>query len=77
MARPPKAQNLKTYAGQVGARIRAARLRKKLSVADAAAAAGAPAPTWYHWEAGRHLPLDALPAIAEALGTSPRNLLPA
>jgi hypothetical protein len=32
-------------------------------VEEAARRAGAPAPTWYHWEKGRHLPLERLPDV--------------
>lgn len=77
MARPAKPQNETTFAGQVGAIIRKKRLAKKLSVEQAAQKAGVPAPTWYHWESGRHLPLDALPIVAAALGCTARSLVPA
>jgi len=76
MARPLKQQNETTYSGRVGAIIRRRRLRKKLTVEQAADRAGMPTSTWYHAEAGRHLTLQRLPAIAEALGCKPRSLLP-
>jgi transcriptional regulator with XRE-family HTH domain len=76
MGRPSKPQDTKTFAGRIGAEIRRRRERKKLSVEEAAAKAKAPPPTWYHWEMGRHLPLDRLPAIAAALACKPRDLLP-
>lgn len=74
--RPAEPQDTSTFAGQVGAEIRKRREKAKLSVEEAAAAAGAPVPTWYHWEKGRHLPLERLPAIAAALKCSVRQLIP-
>ncbi len=76
MPRPPKDLDQSTFIGQVGARIRARRVRRKLSVEEAAAAAGAAVPSWYHWECGTRLRLESLPAIAAALGCQPRALLP-
>lgn len=78
MARPPKEPNPNpsTLSEAVGAGIRQRRLKKGLTAEQAAAAAGVPAPTWYHFEAGK-LTIDRLPAIAEALGCSLRSLLPA
>lgn len=76
MARPSKPPDTKTFTGRIGAEIRRRRLRKKMTVEQAAAAAGAPSPTWYHWESGKNLPLDRLPAIAKALGCRPRDLVP-
>jgi transcriptional regulator with XRE-family HTH domain len=76
MGRPSKSSEPIRFAGQVGAIIQRQRLKKRLSVKEAAARAGVPAPTWYHWETGRHLPLDRLPAIAAALDCSPRALVP-
>jgi transcriptional regulator with XRE-family HTH domain len=75
--RPSKPQNETLFAGRVGAIIRRKRVQRKLSVEQAAELAGVAAPTWYHWEAGRHLPLERLPAIAAALKCSVRTLLPA
>lgn len=76
MSRPAKPLDPSTYAGQVGAIMRRLRERRKLSVADAAAAAGVAAPTWYHWESGERSALDRLPDVARALGCQPRALLP-
>ena len=76
MARPLEPIDTAGFAGQIGARIRARRLKLRLSVEDCAGRAGAPVPTWYNWETGRHLALDRLPAIAEALNCRPRTLLP-
>jgi transcriptional regulator with XRE-family HTH domain len=76
MARPSKQQDLKTFVGRIGAEIRRRREERKLTVEQAAAKAGAPVPTWYHWESGSHLPLDRLPAIAKALRCTPRDLIP-
>ena len=77
MGRPPKPLKLKTFSGQVAARVRELRAKRKLSVPEAAAAAGVPPSTWYRWENAAEIRLDALPAIAKALGTTPRQLLPA
>ena len=76
MARPAKPLDESTFIGQIGARIRRQRERQKLTVEEAAAAAEASAPAWYHWEKGKHLALDRLPAIAEALGCTVRSLIP-
>jgi transcriptional regulator with XRE-family HTH domain len=76
MARPTQPIDQSTLRGQIGARIRARRLRCKLSVAEAAARAGMAVPTWYHAESGRSLSLDRLAAIAAALGCALRALLP-
>lgn len=76
MGRPAKEIDQSTYRGQVCARIRARREKLKLSGEEAAARAGVPKPTWFHWERGDRLPLEALPTIAAALRTTPRKLLP-
>lgn len=73
--RPP-IERTGTFAERVGAKIRAKREAKKLSAEAAAEAAGIPKPTWYHFEAGRHLRLERLPAIAAALGCKVRSLIP-
>jgi transcriptional regulator with XRE-family HTH domain len=65
-----------SFVGRIGQRIRTRRERRKLSVADAATAAGVSEPAWYHWEAGRHLQVDRLPAIAAALACKIRALIP-
>lgn len=72
----PKPVDTSTFTGQIAAEIRRRRERKKLSVADAAEAAGVPAQTWYHWEQAHSLPLDRLPAIAAALGCKVRQIIP-
>ena len=77
MPRPLKASDSTTYAARIGAIIRSRRLKANLSVAEAAARARVPAPTWYHFEAGVSLTVERLPAIAAALRCSPRSLLPA
>lgn len=76
MPRPNEPIDETTFVGRIAGEIRRRRERKKLSVDDAAAAAGASVQTWYHWEKGRHLPLDRLPAIAAALGCRVRALIP-
>lgn len=74
--RPSKAPDTSTFTGKIGAEIRRRRERKGLSVAEVAESVGVPAPTWYHWEAGRQMPLERLPAIAEALGCKVKALIP-
>ena len=76
MTRKPNEPDLTKFLGRVAAEIRRRREKRKMSVLDAASAAGMPAPTWYRWEQGKGLPLDALPAIAETLGCLERDLLP-
>jgi transcriptional regulator with XRE-family HTH domain len=76
MARTPNEPDLSTYVGQVASRIRARRVKSKMLAVEAAERAGVPVQTWYHWEQGYALPLDALPKIAKALGCKPRTLLP-
>lgn len=73
--RPPKKADRSTFVGRVAARIRARRIERKLSGYEAAKAAGVPAQTWYHWEKGDRLPLDALPAIARALKCREKDLV--
>ena len=75
MARPLKEIDEGELPGQVGARIRARRLKLKLSVGEAASRAGVSKPGWYHWEKGESLPLGKLRAIAKALGCTMRSLL--
>ncbi len=74
--RKPKEADLSTFAGRVGAMIRARREKLKKTGDEAAAAAGVPRATWYAWEAGRSLTLQQLPKIASALGCKVRTLLP-
>lgn len=75
MPRHAQPTDQSTFAGQVSAEIRRRRLKKFARVEDAAAVAGVPFKTWYHWETGRPT-LDCLPTVAAALGCSPRSLLP-
>jgi len=51
------------------------RLKTALSVQEAAAIARVPPTTWYRWEKSEGLPLDALPAIAAAVGCTPADLV--
>ncbi len=76
MPRPLKDLSPDSYAQQVGAVIRRRRVRRKLTVEGAAAAAGIAAPTWYAIEHGRSLRVEGLPAIAAALDCKPSALLP-
>lgn len=74
--RTPKEPDLTTFAGRVGAGIRARRERLKKTGDEAAAEADVPRATWYAWESGRSLTLQQLPRIAKALGCKVRALLP-
>ncbi len=74
--RPLLERDESTFVGKIAAGIRRRRLKKFSSAEEAASAAGVPAPTWYHWEQGRSLPLDRLPLIAQVLDCKPRALLP-
>lgn len=74
--RPRAEADESTFAGRVAAEIRRRRLAKNLSAEEAAASAAVPVQTWYNWERGRHLPLDALPAVAKALKCKVRALIP-
>ena len=75
--RPLKPIHQSDYRGRFAAHLRRLRGKKKLSVAEAAALIGVKAYVLYSWEQGRRLPaLDDLPAIAAALGCTPRHLLP-
>lgn len=76
MPRQAKEPDTSTFVGRIASEIRRRRVRKKLSVEEAAAAAGAPVQTWYHWEQGKTLPLERLPAIAAAVGCRVRDLIP-
>lgn len=76
MPRPAQQLDPTTFVGQVSAEIRRRRLKQFESAELAAAAAGVPTQTWYHWEK-RGVTLAALPLVAEALGCTPAELLPA
>jgi transcriptional regulator with XRE-family HTH domain len=61
--------------GRLGGVLRAARLKRKLSVEDVAQRAGVPAQSWYGWELGNCAPRYArLGPIARALGISAERL---
>lgn len=76
MPRPAKEPDPKTFAGQVAARVRELRLKRRMSVEEAAQRAGIPVPSWYHCESGRHLSLERLPQLAKGLGCKVRTLIP-
>jgi transcriptional regulator with XRE-family HTH domain len=76
--RPPKEIDTGTFAGALGANVRAARVRRKMRAADLAAAIGRPVKTLWDWEVGRGtIPAQDLAAIAAALRCSVPSLLPA
>lgn len=81
-ARPPKHIDTSTYSGRFAERLRTLREKAKLTTdqtAEAISKAGftVATRTYYGWEGGtRQPPLDAFPAIANALGQSIRTLLP-
>ncbi|MFB6320792.1 helix-turn-helix domain-containing protein [Saccharicrinis sp. FJH54] len=82
MGRPPKEPDLTTYAGRLGARLRALREERGWSVEEAAAALrGASVDvtdkTVRNWERGDNTPtIDKLPGIAATFGVSVDALLP-
>lgn len=71
-----------TYSGRLATRLRQLREKKKLTVDAMVAAvnkAGYPisVQTYYGWENGKRQPnFDAVPALAESLGVTCRNLMP-
>jgi DNA-binding transcriptional regulator YiaG len=77
MGRKTSAEDLTTYTGQVGARVRKRREQLGVTVDELADACQVTAKTVYAWEAGHNpIPINALPLIAAKLGTSPKRLLP-
>lgn len=74
--RPAKKLEPRTFVERVGAGLRRRRERLKLSVEEAARAAGVSPPAWYHFEAGTDLRLAHLPAVAKALRCKVRALIP-
>lgn len=74
--RPPKEVDQNSFTGQIGAIIRAQREKAGKSVEECAKVAEVSIPTWYHFEAGRHLATEKLPRIATALGIKTRTLIP-
>jgi DNA-binding XRE family transcriptional regulator len=77
VGRSTSAEDLSTYSGKIGARIRKRREQLAITVEDFANKLGVKLPTIYHWEAGRNpVPVNLLPDIAAALSTSIHRLLP-
>jgi transcriptional regulator with XRE-family HTH domain len=67
-----------TYAGRLGAAVKARRKKLGISVAELADALGVSEATIYDWEKGRRtLDINYMPAIAFALKTSILRLFPA
>jgi DNA-binding transcriptional regulator YiaG len=77
VGRNTSAEDLSTYSGRVGARIRKRREAVGVSVDELADACGVTVQTIYAWEAGRNaINLNALPLIAAKIKSSPHKLLP-
>jgi transcriptional regulator with XRE-family HTH domain len=76
VGRPKAEQDLSTFAGQIGARIREFREKANLTSEQCAELANVAKSTWYHFESGRSIGLDKLPSIAVALGVKTRDLIP-
>lgn len=82
MARPPKPIDISTYQGRLGSQIRTRRGKLELSIdqlSQRLVANGAPInpASLYKYESGEQsMPLDYLPALAIALETTVRQLLP-
>ena len=75
--RPKGEPNETTYAGRLGASIRTRREQIGMSVAELAQAIGVSEAAIYEWErARRKLNIDYLPAIAAALRTTVKKLMP-
>lgn len=76
VGRPLVAIDESTLAGQLGARIRAARLAKRWTLADLAEAIGVPESTVRHWERGRRcLPIGQAMPLCWALRISVTDLV--
>ena len=74
-ANPP---NDATYAGRLGAAVKARRQKIGMSVAEFADAVGVSEATIYDWEKGRRtLDINYMPAIAVVLKTTILKLFPA
>lgn len=77
VGRSTSAEDLSTYSGRLGKRMRKRREDLAMSVKEFADALDVQIPTVYHWESGRNpVPMDSLPAIAKALKTTIHELLP-
>lgn len=76
VGRPLATIDERTLAGQLGARIRAARLAKRWTLADLAAALDQPEATLRNWESGRRcLPIGQAVAVCAALGLRIEDLV--
>ena len=80
--RPQRGPDLSTYSGRLGANMRQRREKLGLSVDEfrlklAAEGVEVQNAAIYSWEIGRRvLTVETLPAVAKALGTTIRRLLP-
>lgn len=69
--------DLSTYAGRFAARLRELREKAGLSQAELAEKTGTKQRTLSDWETGKaQPPFNVFPLLADALKTSPRNLMP-
>ncbi|MBR5243217.1 MAG: helix-turn-helix transcriptional regulator [Thermoguttaceae bacterium] len=72
-----KELDMTTFTGRFAARLRELREKAKLTQAELAAKIGVRVTAVSNWETAANAPtVDKLPAIAEALKVSVRNLLP-
>ena len=75
--RPRAAPPPDTYSARVGAVIRERRLRLGIDAIEISADLDIDISCWWRWEAGdREIPLNVLPAIAVALRSTVRGLIP-
>ena len=75
--RPRKEVDTSTYSGRFAVRLRELRDKQGLSVSQLAEKSGVPKTTIETWEVTKSIPtIEHFPALAKALKTTPRNLLP-
>ena len=77
MGRKRKAVDTSTYSGRFAVRLRELRDKQGLTTRELSEKTGIPKSTIESWDSGTNIPhLDKFPAIAKALKTTPKNLLP-
>ena len=76
--RPRKQIDTSTYSGRFAVRLRELRDKAGMTVPELAKKTGIPESTLQAWELENRQPtiIERLPELAEALKTTPRNLLP-